>query len=274
MVRAVAAARAMIPAERQSLIVRALTNRGVVSITELAEQLGVSHMTIRRDIRALEEQGRAASVAGGAQLPERIFNEPSHIAKAALFHAHKRAIGALAATFVRPEMVIYLDAGTTILEIAHCLAGRQDLTIVTNDFVIAAFIAQETSCALWHTGGFVERENQSCVGEAAGEAIRRFNFDIAFLSTSSFGPRGVSTPSETKVAVKRAVAESARQRVLVTDSSKYGRIATFQALPLHMLTAVVTDSALPESARDTITERGISLHLAEIPALLPEENRA
>lgn len=264
----------MIPAERQSLIVRALTNRGVVSITELAERLGVSHMTIRRDIRALEEQGRAASVAGGAQLPERIFSEPSHIAKAGLFHSQKQAIGQLAAGFVQPGMVIYLDAGTTILEIAHCLAGRADLTIVTNDFVIATFIAQETSCALWFTGGFVERENQSCVGEMAADTIRRFNCDIAFLSTSSFGPRGISTPAENKIPVKRAVAESAHQRVLVTDSSKYGRIATFQALPLNMLTAVVTDPALPESARETITERGISLHLAESPEQSPEENRA
>ncbi|CUW45530.1 transcriptional regulator, DeoR family [Brucella vulpis] len=253
----------MIPAERQALIVSRLSARGILSIAELAEMLGVSPMTVRRDIHSLEEQGRALSVAGGVQLPERIFSEPSHIVKAALYHNEKAAIGQLAAQMIRPGTVIYLDAGTTTLEIAYRLTNRQDLTVVTNDFVIAAFLSQESNCKLFHTGGEVERENQSCVGSAAGEAIRRFNFDLAFISTSSFGARGVSTPSENKIAVKRAVVESAVRRVLVTDSSKYGLIGTFNAIPLDVLSAVVTDAGLPENARETITQRGVELHLVE-----------
>ena len=108
----------------------------------------------------------------------------------------------------------------------------------------------------------MERENQSCVGDPAAEAIRRFNFDLAFISTSSFGLRGVSTPSENKVAVKRAVAQSASRSILVTDSSKYGRIGTFNALPLEALSAIVTDSNLPEDVRDAIIHRGLALHIA------------
>jgi DeoR/GlpR family transcriptional regulator of sugar metabolism len=271
---AVEKASLMIPAQRQSLILQALGERGVVGINELADELGVSHMTVRRDLRVLEQRRRAVTVAGGAQLPERILSEPSHSTKAALCHLQKQAIGALAASFIHSKMVIYLDAGTTILEIAHCLAGRDDLTIVTNDFVTAAFVTQQTGCALWHTGGFVDRENQSCVGNAAAEAIRKFNFDIAFLSTSSFGARGVSTPSENKVAVKRAVAETARQRVLVTDSSKYGRIATFQALPLEALSAVVTDTELCQTARAAISDLGISLHFADVSPPQPQKGQS
>lgn len=252
----------MIPAERQKLILARLTGRGVLSITELTELLGVSHMTVRRDIQQLEREGRVMSVAGGISLPEKIQAEPSHLAKVTMAHAEKVAIGRLALTLVPPGAVIYLDAGTTTLEIALGLAGRDDIAVVTNDFVIADFLTRESRCRLYHTGGQVERENQSCVGDPAAEAIRRFNFDVAFISTSSFGLRGVSTPSENKVAVKRAIAQSAARSILVTDSSKYGRIGTFNSVPLEALSAIVTDSGLPESVCAAIRARGIALHIA------------
>lgn len=251
----------MIPAERQALIISRLSGRGVLSIGELADLLDVSQMTIRRDIRMLEEQGRAVSVAGGVQLPERIFNEPSHLAKMSLSHDQKVAIGHEAAKLIAQDLVIYLDAGTTTLEIARNLIGRDDLTIVTNDFVVAGFIAQETTCRIFHTGGEIERENQSCVGTYAADTIRQFNFDIAFLSTSSFGPRGISTPAENKIAVKRAVVESAVKRVLVTDSSKYGRLASFNIFPLDMLSMIITDAELPETGAQTIKQRGVELQM-------------
>ncbi|MBO1073679.1 DeoR/GlpR family DNA-binding transcription regulator [Roseomonas marmotae] len=252
----------MIPAERQNLIVARLSGRGALGIAELTELLGVSHMTVRRDIQQLEREGRVMSVAGGISLPQRISIEPPHVTKATMAHAEKVAIGGLALGLIPPGAVIYLDAGTTTLEIARGLAGREDIAVVTNDFVIAAFLTREARCPLYHTGGAVERENQSCVGDPAAEAIRRFNFDIAFISTSSFGLRGVSTPSENKVAVKRAIAQSAARSILVTDSSKYGRIGTFNAVPLEALSAIVTDSGLPENVRAAIAQRGIALHIA------------
>lgn len=253
----------MIPAERQALIIQRLSERRVLSIAEIAEFLDVSQMTVRRDIRALEDQGRALSVAGGVQLPERILSEPSHLAKRAMAHNQKVAIGKFAAGLVKPGDVIYLDAGTTILEIARYLTAIPDITVVTNDFVIAAFLSQESLCRLFHTGGEVERENQSCVGMPAGIAIHYFNFDIAFISTSSFGSRGISTPHENKIPVKHAVVESSHRRILVTDSSKYGLVGTFNAIPLDRLNGVITDTALPQNAQDAITERGIELHLIE-----------
>jgi len=252
----------MIPAQRHALILQHLSKKDVLSIAELSHILGVSRMTIRRDIRSLEEQGRALSVVGGVQLPERIFSEPSHMAKRSLFLAQKQAIGRVAARMIKSGTVIYLDAGTTTLEIAHLLVGRQDITVITNDFVIASFLSQESSCRLFHTGGEIERANQSCVGVTVADAIQRFNFDLAFLSTSSFGPRGISTPFESKIAVKRAVVESAACRVLVTDSSKYGLIGTFNIIPLDQLSAIVTDNDLSESARETIMQCGVALHLA------------
>lgn len=252
----------MIPAERQNFIAETLAGRGIVSIADLVAALGVSHMTVRRDIQELERRGRARAIAGGVQLVERLASDAPHQAKAGTNHAQKLAIGRKAAGLVGPNEFVYLDAGTTALELARALAGRGDLTIVTNDFVIADFLAANSACRLHHTGGEIDRDNRSAVGEAAAAAIRRFNFDAAFISTTSFAARGLSSPDARKSGVKQAAAECAGRRVLVTDSSKYGRIASFHSLDLASLSTIVTDAGLPEGARRALDESGVEILIA------------
>lgn len=252
----------MIPAERQHFILACLADRDVMSIAELTERLGVSHMTVRRDIQKLEESGRVMSVSGGVKLPERIEFEPSHHVKAEICAAEKQAIGRAAADLVREGAVIYLDAGTTTLEIAHGIVDRPGLTVVTNDFVIAAYLAANSRCALYHTGGLVERTNQSCVGDATADAIARFNFDVAFISGSSWSIAGITSPSESKRPVKRAAVRTARRAVFVTDSSKYGVIGAFNILPLDGFDAVITDAGIEASVVAAIEHLGVEVTIA------------
>lgn len=252
----------MIPAERQHFILSCLADRDVMSIAELTDRLGVSHMTVRRDIQKLEESGRVRSVSGGVRLPERIEFEPAHHVKAGIRAAEKQAIGRLAAAMVREGAVIYLDAGTTTLEIAHALVDRPDVTVVTNDFVIAAFLSAGSRCTLYHTGGLVERTNQSCVGDATADAISRFNFDIAFISGSSWSIAGITSPSESKRPVKRAAVRTARRAVFVTDSSKYGVVGAFNILPLEGFDTVITDPGIEASVVSAIEHLGVEVAIA------------
>jgi DeoR/GlpR family transcriptional regulator of sugar metabolism len=251
---------ALIPAERESLILKALAREGVASIAALTQALGVSHMTVRRDIRRLESEGRVLSVAGGAKLPARIAAEPDHDAKAGMMQAEKAAIGAAAAAMVPRGAVVYLDAGTTTLEIARRLTDRDDLTVVTNDFVVCATLARG-GCRLYHAGGAVDRDNRSCVGQAAAEAIARFTFDLAFLSTSSWDLRGVTTPAEEKTVVKRAAVAAAARSVLAADHTKYGLVGAFVAAPVARLSAVVTDAASAD-LRAALRKLGVDLIVA------------
>ncbi|MDZ1131260.1 DeoR/GlpR family DNA-binding transcription regulator, partial [Klebsiella pneumoniae] len=110
--------------------------RGAVSINELTEILGVSHMTIRRDVSKLEEQGLLVSVSGGVRAVSRLAAEPSHLVKSTLQSEEKQAIGALAASHIAKNSCIYLDAGTTTLALARAILDRNDLQVVTNDFEI------------------------------------------------------------------------------------------------------------------------------------------
>ena len=251
----------MIPVERHQQILALVAERGVVSIAELTERLAVSHMTIRRDLQKLEEQGAVIAVSGGVQAAERLAIEPSHQDKEGMFSQQKAAIGALAASLIPANSCIYLDAGTTTLALAKQIGERGDLTVVTNDFVIAAYLLENSQCELIHTGGTVCRENRSCVGEAAAQALRQLFIDLAFISASSWSMRGLSTPSEDKVAVKKAIVDASRRRILLSDTSKYGKVATYLALPIAVFDAIITDSYLPDAAQTAIQQANITLHI-------------
>lgn len=251
----------MIPIERQRTILRVLAEQGTASIPDLVDLLGVSHMTVRRDIATLEGQGRVASVSGGVTQPSRLALDDSHAVKAGLHTAEKQAIAARAATLVGPGELVFLDAGTTTLAVAEELASRDDLVFVTNDLVIARVLAERSSCELYLTAGQVDRANLSTEGDFVIEAIGRFNIDTAFLSTPAFDSRGTSIQSTAKRVVKDAIVEHAGRTYLVTDSSKYGRVMAQRSVPLARLDALITDGGLSESAREALAAAGTTVHL-------------
>lgn len=165
-------------------------------------------MTIRRDIQKLEQDGLVVSVSGGVRLLEHLSVEPTHNDKSQLSMLQKENIGIQAGRLIPPHKTIYLDAGTTTLEIAHRIADREDLLVVTNDFVIANFLMKQGKCELIHTGGSVNKFNYSSVGELATQLLKQLSIDIAFISTSSWNLKGLTTPDENKLPVKKAIIQA------------------------------------------------------------------
>ena len=236
----------MIPAERRQELLKMLQEQEIVTIVELMDKFKVSHMTIRRDLQKLEENGLLTQVTGGAQLFKRILTEPSHLQKELLNSEEKNAIGQDAASLIPPHSCIYLDAGTTSLALCNYITDRSDLTVVSNDFEVINFLVNQNIGDLIHTGGLVQKENRSGIGHLAAQTISSLSFDISFISASSWELRGITTPDRDKVAVKQAVARVSRQRILISDSSKYGQTATYLAVPMSDITCIITDNKLPE----------------------------
>ena len=236
----------MIPIERHQRILALVEQRGAVSINELTEILGVSHMTIRRDVSKLEEQGLLVSVSGGVRAVSRLAAEPSHLVKSTLQSEEKQAIGALAASHIAKNSCIYLDAGTTTLALARAILDRNDLQVVTNDFEITQLLIDASQCGVIHTGGTLCRENRSCVGESAARTLRHLAI------ASGWDSRGIFTPDENKVTVKETVSQVSARSILLCDSSKYNQVATFMALPLTRFTTIITDRHLSDAAASHI----------------------
>ncbi|EYT54891.1 cytochrome C [Leucobacter sp. UCD-THU] len=253
----------VIPDQRRETLLRALHREKVLSVHQLTDLLGVSHMTVRRDIAALEREGQALSVPGGVKLATNISTEPSRQHKSLLQTAEKQAIARDAAALVQDDMVLYLDAGTTTLAMLPELAARKNLTVVTNDFVIVEALGAVGASTI-HIGGFVDHTNRSTVGTLATRILEQLNLDIAFISASSWSLKhGVTTPVPTKVDVKRAVMAAATDRVLLVDSTKYGQYSAYRVAALADFDTIVTDAGLSEAAVAAIRDRDVDLRLAE-----------
>lgn len=251
----------MIPLERQRSILRLLDEQGTISISTLMEALDVSHMTVRRDIRRLEELGRVVSVAGGISLPVRLAFDQARTIKEGLQEAEKAAIALAAASFAAVGDLVFLDAGTTTLAIARHLAQREGVSFLTNDLAIASLLSDRSTNDLFVASGRIDRANLSAEGPLAAAAIAGFNIDVAFISASSFDLHGTSVPSEDKLVVKKAITAASQKRILVSDSTKYGKVACHRAIPLEDFDAIITDTALTASAIDRIRQLEVPLSL-------------
>ncbi|WP_213878478.1 DeoR/GlpR family DNA-binding transcription regulator [Pseudomonas sp. dw_358] len=253
----------MIPAQRREQILRQLRKYQVLSVHQLMEMFDCSHMTVRRDIALLEQEGRAYSVTGGVRIASQVHSEPSHQSKAVVEQVHKQGMAQLAAGLLHDDMTVYLDAGTTTLEIVPHIVARTGMTVITNDFGIVQALADAVHVAVIHTGGLLDHPNRSCVGGLAAATLRQIATDIAFMSTSSWDlNRGTTTPSALKVEVKQVAMQAASQNVLIATSSKYGTFGMYKIAALEQFDVIITDDSLAEAAAEAIRKQGVDLLLA------------
>ncbi|MEV0616239.1 DeoR/GlpR family DNA-binding transcription regulator [Nonomuraea sp. NPDC050404] len=247
----------LIPEQRRQEILRHLQHAHVLSYRQLTELLSVSHMTIRRDIIALEKQGSVEATPGGAKIVTRLLREPDRTEKAVTDQAGKAAMARAAAGMVADSMTIYLDAGTTIQAVRPFLDEARDLTVVSNDLATVTDFIDHPGVDLICVGGRVETANRSTSGRLATLALRELSLDIAFLSSSSWDVRhGVTTPVEAKIDVKRAALAAATTSVLVAGSAKFGRFARYRALRLDEIHKIITDDRLDDEAAAEIIAAG------------------
>lgn len=252
----------MIPDQRREHILKLLQERHVLSINELTSMLSVSHMTVRRDIQALENEGKVLSVTGGVRLAARLKSEPSYLAKAQLEVPAKRAIAREAARLVRENFTIFLDAGTSTLQMVPLLTDKVGLTVVTNDFNVVGHLMEYPNIELIHTGGVISHADHSSVGQFTAEFLSKVNVDIAFMAGSSWDiHRGATTPSEPKVVAKQQLMRIASKTVLTVDSTKYGKFGTFRVARLQEFDLIISDDRLNKAAVAEIREQDVRLEL-------------
>ncbi|MCM3847163.1 DeoR/GlpR family DNA-binding transcription regulator [Pseudonocardia sp. DR1-2] len=258
----------LIPEERHQELLRLLRRSGVLSIRTLTGLMGVSHMTVRRDIATLEEAGRVVAVQGGVRLAEEPGRPPrARAGRAALELPRKRAIAEHAASLVDDGMVVFLDAGTTCESVVAHLAGRSGVTVVTNDFGTVRALHGLSGIDAVHTGGAVDPDSDSASGPLAAATLGALAVDLCFLSTGSWDAgRGVTSHATDKVTLKRAAMAASGRRVLLADSTKYGTHERFRVAGLDELDLVVTDDELPAAAARRIEELGVGLHRVPAPA--------
>ncbi|MFB7593761.1 DeoR/GlpR family DNA-binding transcription regulator [Streptomyces sp. NPDC056160] len=249
--------------QRRALILDEVRRRGGVRVNELTRKLGVSDMTVRRDLDALARQGMLEKVHGGAvPVVEASTHEPGFEAKSGLELTAKEDIARAAAQLVAPGSAIALSGGTTTYALAHHLVDVPDLTVVTNSVRVADVFhtAQRTSgqrqgaATVVLTGG-VRTPSDSLVGPVADQAIAALHFDMLFLGVHGISAEaGLSTPNLAEAETNRRLVQSARRVVVVADHTKWGVVGLSSFATLEQVDTLVTDAGLPAGARAEIAE--------------------
>lgn len=240
-----------------------LKGHNLVTVDQLAAATDASPATIRRDLIKLDQEGVISRTHGGVTLNRFIPSQPTTYEKLQLNLAEKQDIARAAASLVKAGDSIVLDAGTTMIELARCLT-HLPLRVITSDLHIALFLSEFKQIEVTITGGRIDDSSQSCIGEHGRHLLQNIWPDIAFVSCNAWDmEKGITSPTEEKSALKRDLIANAKRRVLLADSSKYGKWSLFRIASLDTLTDIVTDSRLDSDithklsllpARLTLTE--------------------
>ena len=243
----------MLAPQRHAHILQRLRATGTVRVSDLMHELGVSDMTVRRDLEALESGGHLVKVHGGATLlRESASHEPGFEAKRSLELGAKVAIARVAAGLVEPGMAVAVSAGTTTFEVCRRLLQVPRLTVVTNSVPAAD--------ALYHAGrpdqtiiltGGVRTPSDALVGPFAVSALRSVNVDIVFMGVHGMHPRaGFTTPNMLEAETDQALIETGGRLVVTADHTKWGVTGVSTIARLSRADIVISDAGLSAEARE------------------------
>ncbi|GAB3283671.1 DeoR/GlpR family DNA-binding transcription regulator [Parasphingorhabdus pacifica] len=266
----------MLARQRQEMILDEVRRTGAVQVSELVLRLGVSDMTIRRDLDALAKRGLVEKVYGGAtSTGGPSTDEPGFEAKSVRQLAEKEAVAALAATLVHPGMAIGLSAGTTTWTLAKHLDEVPDLTVVTNSVRIADVLQQRnrTDRTVVLTGG-VRTPSDALVGPVAVQALRSLHLDMVFLGVHGMSAKaGFTTPNLNEGETDRALAQAAGRLVVVADHEKWSTVGISTIVNLDQVDVLVTDDGLPSEARQVLDEQVPTVMVADASGGTKEGSR-
>lgn len=246
-------------AERLNVVLDAIAEHGSVDVLQLADRLGVSGATIRRDLQALHNQGLLVRTHGGAmasnvglELPIR-YKESRH-------HPEKRRIGMSAATLVQDGAIIGMTGGTTATEVARALADRQDITVVTNALNIAAELVPRPNIRLLVAGGKARHSSYELVGPTAEAMVAEYHFDISFIGVDGLTvTQGCTTHDEMEAHTDLAFIRQSRRTVVIADSSKIGNVKFAKICGISAVTDLVTDPQIDPDALAALQRAGVNV---------------
>ncbi|MBQ7366507.1 MAG: DeoR/GlpR transcriptional regulator [Spirochaetaceae bacterium] len=242
--------------DREKQILNLLMEQGTVTVVELSKLLSVSEVTIRSDLRNLEERSLLNRIHGGA-VPS---VHPNIVERQNLLVETKQRIAKAAADLVQDGDTIMIEAGTTTAMIPRYLFGKRDIHIITNSILAFTAAKSNPSIKLTVTGGEFRNSTESFVGSVAAEALKYFNVRLAFVGTDGFSlERGITTHLMEAGDIIKVMQQKAEQTVLLADSTKWGKMGAVSILPLKSASILITDKNLSLQAMEELAETNIRL---------------
>lgn len=259
--------------ERLSAIRRYLFTRTSASIHEIADEVGASLPTVRRDLLELELEGAVQRTHGGARIAEAASVEAAFEIRERTNIAAKRAIGFAAYQRLQPDSSVFLDAGTTVLQVArHIRMKPLPLAVFTNCLAVANLLTDVRDVSLTLLGGRVRSRNASVLGPLADSMLDRLWFDRLFLGVSAIGDDGCAyTMDEDEAHLNIKMLTRTERVTVLTDASKFGTRATYRITRLDGRLDLITDDSLSPAWAEELGKAGCRLSLVRASAADDEE---
>lgn len=249
--------------ERQSRILRHLQQQPSSSITQLQETLGISRSTLRRDLVELEEMGEIVRVHGGVVHRNSLRGEPTYDRRGREAIVAKRSIAVAAANLIPPDSVVYIDGGTTCVEVGRQLAARDDIKIFTHSVRLLIELG-DCAASIICVGGEYRHVSQALVGGLCLSWLEHLRCDIAILGASGLhATDGVSTTETSEAIVKQAVIRRSEKSIVVADGRKWIKPAAVAFAGWDEIQAIVTDEPLSKANAKSIAAKGTEIIVAQ-----------
>jgi DeoR/GlpR family transcriptional regulator of sugar metabolism len=251
----------LLTAERRRTIADRIRRQSSVRLKELSELFRVSDSTIRRDLEHLERQGLLKRTYGGAVLVKGQADTDGTARGSATSPSNQAIqIGAAAAALVAQGETVYLGAGALALTVAHQLADRTEITVITNSLDIAAYLARQSTLSVILTGGQLERQAGALVGHVAELALQELRADRAILDVAGISvPDGITGESLSTAQFTRTVIDRMPEVIVIADQHKWGRVGPAYLAPLESIDRIVTSQHAPPAMIWDLSQLGIQI---------------
>lgn len=247
---------------RRDLIIDELRRQDEVSVSGLSELLGVSDVTIRKDLQQLEDQGYLTRVRGGAVFSGRGQLELRFAARQQLSLEEKRRLAQRAVDYIRPGATIFLDGSTTVFQMTRLLRHIQGLTVITNGLYAALELSFAPEITTIVVGGILRKQSSSLVDLLSPELLRRLHVDVAFLSCRGFTvEHGLMESDLREAQIKRAMAQAAQQVVALVDHTKVGHVFIASSMLPDEIDALLVDGSVDAETRVALTAAGVTVQV-------------
>jgi len=250
--------------ERQQQILEIAQDSRQVTVADLSRRFGVSEVTIRRDLRALAEQGALRRAHGGAVLATDAPPEPPVLHRMAQARRYKEAIGRAAAGLIADGESVFIGSGTTTAYIVSHLVDRENLTVITNALNVATGLATAEGVTVVVTGGMMRASELSLVGHIAEQSLHEVRVDKVILGMRTISlEAGMTNDYLPEVMTDRMIIEMAPKLIVVADHTKFGKVASAYIAPVERITTLVTDVEIDPSLLRRLREAGLRVIVAE-----------
>ena len=254
---------------RRSAILQKLREDSSVTVSQLKDMFGVSEVTIRKDLRILQDRKLLIRVHGGALMEsstnQKEPDEHNFSFKQMVNSREKQAIGRAAAAHIKEGDTILIDSGTTTLEVVRNLHNFNDLTIVTTSVNAMMEAVKYRRFKVMMLGGLLRETSLSVVGPLAESNLKLFYCDKLFLGVDSFSVEsGLSTPNVEEASTNQVMISRAAEVIAVFDSSKVGKRALAFIASVDKLNTIITDSGCPANMRSPLKSMNVDVETVDL----------